>query len=60
MIPVCFGGRVSTPNLVISPHVSSDDVSNYIDRTLDVFFANVRRFRSNRPLRNRVVKARQY
>jgi phosphoglycerate dehydrogenase-like enzyme len=50
----------STPNLVISPHVSSDDVGNYIDRTLDVFFANVRRFLSNRPLRNRVVKARQY
>ena len=50
----------STPNLVISPHVSSDDVGNYIDRTLDVFFANVHRFLSNRPLRNRVVKARQY
>ncbi len=27
---------------------------------LGPFFANVRRFLSNRPLRNRVVKARQY
>ena len=50
----------STPNLVIAPHVSSDDLGNYIERTLDVFFANVRRFLSNRQLHNRVVKARQY
>jgi phosphoglycerate dehydrogenase-like enzyme len=50
----------STPNLVIVPHVSSDDAGNYIDRTLDVFFDNARRFLSNRALRNRVVKARQY
>jgi phosphoglycerate dehydrogenase-like enzyme len=50
----------STPNLVIVPHVSSDDADDYIERTLDVFFDNVARFLSNRPLRNRVIKARQY
>ena len=31
----------STPNLVIVPHVSSDDADVYMDRTLDVFFDNV-------------------
>ena len=50
----------STPNLVIVPHVSSDDADVYMDRTLDVFFDNVARFLSNRPLRNRVVRSRQY
>ncbi|MHA1151565.1 MAG: D-2-hydroxyacid dehydrogenase [Alphaproteobacteria bacterium] len=50
----------STPNLIIVPHVSSDDTAVYMDRTLDVFFDNVARFLSNRPLRNRVVRSRQY
>jgi phosphoglycerate dehydrogenase-like enzyme len=50
----------STPNLIVVPHVSSDDAGVYMDRTLDVFFDNVARFLSDRPLRNRVVKSRQY
>ncbi len=50
----------STPNLIVVPHVSSDDTAVYMDRTLDVFFDNVARFLSDRPLRNRVVKSRQY
>ncbi len=49
----------STPNLIIVPHVSSDDAGVYMDRTLDVFFDNVARFLSNRPLRSRVVRSRQ-
>jgi phosphoglycerate dehydrogenase-like enzyme len=43
-----------TPNLILTPHVSSDDDEGYIPRTLDLFFDNVRRHLAGRPLRNRV------
>lgn len=48
------------PNLVITPHVSSDDAARYGARTLDLVFENARRLVANRPLRNRVQRARQY
>ncbi len=50
----------TTPRLVIVPHVSSDDADTYADRVLDVFFANVGRLMAGKPLKNRVVPARQY
>lgn len=50
----------TTPHLLISPHVSSDDVVNYIPRTLDLVFENVRRLIDGRPLKNRVLPDREY
>jgi glyoxylate/hydroxypyruvate reductase len=50
----------TTPNLVLTPHVSSDDVDRYVPRTLDLVFANVRRFLQGRLLKNRVHPDRQY
>ncbi|MSO91793.1 MAG: D-2-hydroxyacid dehydrogenase [Rhodospirillales bacterium] len=49
-----------TPNLMITPHVLSDDVEQYIPRTLDVFFDNVRRHLAGKPLTNVVDLAREY
>jgi phosphoglycerate dehydrogenase-like enzyme len=43
-----------TPNLIMTPHVSSDDDEAYIPRTLDLFFDNLRRYFAGKPLRNRV------
>ena len=43
-----------TPNLIVTPHVSSDDDVAYVPPTLDLFFDNVRRYLAGRPLRNRV------
>ena len=43
-----------TPNLIMTPHVSSDDLTDYVPRTLDLFFANMARSLSGKPLRNRV------
>jgi phosphoglycerate dehydrogenase-like enzyme len=43
-----------TPNLVITPHVASDDEEQYMPRTLDLVFDNIHRYLSDRPLRNRV------
>lgn len=48
-----------TPNLVLTPHCSSD-APDYADRTLDLFFDNFRRYLAGRPLRNMVDRALQY
>ena len=50
----------TTPNLVITPHVSSDDADGYIPRTLDLLFENVRRHRAGRPFKNVVRRNLQY
>jgi phosphoglycerate dehydrogenase-like enzyme len=50
----------TTPNLVITPHVSSDDAGSYVRRTLDLVFSNAGRYLAGRPLRNRVRPERQY
>jgi phosphoglycerate dehydrogenase-like enzyme len=44
----------TTPNLIITPHVASDDWDAYMPRTLDLVFENVRRYFDGRPLKNRV------
>ena len=49
-----------TPNLIITPHVLSDDIEEYIPRTLDLFFANVRAYLDKRPLTNVVDLERAY
>ena len=48
------------PNLIITPHVLSDDIEHYIPRTLDIFFDNIRRHLAGQPLRNAVDLAREY
>lgn len=44
----------NTPNLIATPHVSSDDVDAYAPLTLDLFFDNAARYLEGRPFRNRV------
>ena len=48
------------PNLMITPHVLSDDLDEYIPRTLDIFFENVRRCIAGEPLTNVVEIDREY
>ncbi len=42
----------SAPNLVVTPHISADDGDNYVPITLDLFFANMRRYLADEPLQN--------
>ena len=49
-----------TPNVIITPHCSSDDTDVYIPKTLDHVFANMRRFLAGEPLDNRVDPALEY
>lgn len=49
-----------TPNLIITPHVLSDDIDAYVPRTCDIFFDNVRRHIAGQPLHNLVDLAREY
>ena len=49
-----------TPNVIITPHCSSDDTDVYIPKTLDHVFANMRRFLVGEPLDNRVDPALEY
>lgn len=38
------------PNLLITPHCSSDDAEQYVPRTLDLIFENLRRLIAGKPL----------
>jgi phosphoglycerate dehydrogenase-like enzyme len=49
-----------TPNLVLMPHCSSDDLDRYMPLTLDLVFDNLQRVTRKRPLRNRVDPKRGY
>ena len=49
-----------TPNLVLTPHVSSDDHGSYVKLTLDIFINNLKLFISNKPLKNQVDKKLGY
>ena len=48
------------PNLVITPHVSSDDNGNYVKLTLDIFIKNLKLFIENKKLSNQVDKKLGY
>ena len=50
----------SIPNLVITPHVSSDDNGNYVKLTLDIFIKNLELFIENKELSNQVDKKLGY
>ena len=49
-----------TPNLVITPHVSSDDNGNYVKMTLDLFIKNLKLFIENKELLNQIDKKEGY
>lgn len=49
-----------TPNLIVTPHISCDDAEHYIDVTLNLWFENLARFVSGKPLKNRVDRRRGY
>ena len=49
-----------TPNLIITPHVSSDDGESYIRLTLELFIKNLELFMNNKPLVNQVDKKLGY
>lgn len=49
-----------TPNLIMTPHVATDDHLQYIPLTLDIALDNVGRYLSGRRLKNRVVPSREY
>lgn len=49
-----------TPNLIITPHVLSDDIDEYVPRTLDLFFDNLRRFFAGGELQGVVDVGREY
>ena len=49
-----------TPNLIITPHVSSDDNGNYVKLTLDIFLKNLKLFLDNKELSNQIDKKLGY
>ena len=59
--PVPPGHRLWTvPNLIMTPHVSSDDHLAYNARSLDIFIENMRAFEAGLPLPNLFDRARGY
>ena len=49
-----------TPNLVITPHVTSDDGESYIKLTLELFIKNLELFIASKPLINQIDKKLGY
>ncbi len=43
-----------TPNLIITPHISSDSEGNYIEMVLKIFFKNLKLFTENKELINQI------
>ena len=43
-----------TPNLIITPHISSDSQGNYIEMVLKIFFKNLKLFIENKELINQI------
>ena len=50
----------NTKNLVITPHVSSDDNGNYVKMTLELFIKNLRLFIEKKELENQIDKELGY
>ncbi len=50
----------TTPNLVMTPHISADDPLTYNARSMDIFFDNLRALRDGRALPNRFDPERGY
>jgi phosphoglycerate dehydrogenase-like enzyme len=59
--PIPVGHRLwRVPNLIVSPHVSSDDPETYTPRTLDIFFRNLAAWRAGAPMPTEVDRSRGY
>ncbi len=59
--PVPPGHRLwTTRNLIMTPHVSSDDKLAYNARSLDIFIENLAAFQAGQPLPNLFDRARGY
>jgi glyoxylate/hydroxypyruvate reductase A len=59
--PVPPGHRLwTTPNLIMTPHVSSDDPLTYNDRSFDVFIANLMAFEAGQVMPNLFDPVRGY
>ena len=50
----------TTPNLIMTPHVSSDDAETYMEGVLEVLFDNLRRLLAGRPPTNLVDRSKGY
>ena len=50
----------STPNLVLTPHVSSDDNGDYVRLTLNIFIKNLKLFLEDKDLINKIDKKLGY
>ncbi len=50
----------NTPNLIITPHCSSDDTESYIPKTLDLMLGNIRRIFAGEPVINKVDPSLEY
>jgi phosphoglycerate dehydrogenase-like enzyme len=50
----------TTPNLIITPHVSCDDSEHYNDITLDLWFANLDAFLDGKAAQEPVDPRRGY
>jgi phosphoglycerate dehydrogenase-like enzyme len=50
----------STPNAILTPHVSSDDLEGYMHNVMDVACENIRRLLARRPLTNVVDRESGY
>ena len=50
----------TTDNLIIMPHVTSDDEDEYLPKTLDLVFENIGRLEGGVPLINVVDREREY
>lgn len=50
----------STPYVILTPHVSSDDDDNYAPLTIDLVFDNIARWYAGKPLRNVVDRGLRY
>lgn len=48
------------PNLIMTPHSSSDDEELYTPNSLDLFFSNMERFAAKKSLRNEVNRKLEY
>jgi phosphoglycerate dehydrogenase-like enzyme len=49
-----------TPNLILTPHVSSDDNGDYVRLTLNIFIKNLKLFIENKDLVNQIDKKLGY
>ena len=59
--PIESGSKLwNTPNLVITPHVSSDDGESYVRLTLELFVKNLELFIAKKPLVNQIDKKLGY